>query len=115
MEKFKEFLRFFIPFKSIKKKIGESCYDHLGKASATRISGYLTTAMIIIVVVIMMCIEVFNAFKAYNDPSITYSISVQSITVLGMLLSQQLILFNLKKKGEETSFPTLEKLKEKED
>lgn len=91
----------FIPFYNFSKKITESCNDHLGKPSATRIAGYMITIMIIIVSLILMSIEIIATYKCFITDGQTYTISVQAITVLGMLITQQSILFNIKKKGEK--------------
>jgi hypothetical protein len=92
-----------IPFYNFSKKITSSCNDHSGKPSATRIAGYMITIMIVVVTLILMCIEVLAAYKAFITDNVTYSISVQSITVLGMLITQQSILFNLKKRSENNN------------
>lgn len=94
-------------FNNFRNMIIKSCKDHLGKESATRISGYILTIMICIIVLISCIIDLINGYSAFIN-NMTYELSMQTIAIFGMLLTQQSILFNLKRKSEETNFPTLE-------
>ena len=100
-----------IPFNWFFVKIKESMVDHLGKPSATRINGYILTALLCMAVLVSLGIEIASAISAYNSTTIvTYSISGQLIALIGLLMGQQALLFQLKRKSEETPFPTLEKM-----
>lgn len=100
-----------IPFNWFFIKIKESMVDHLGKSSATRINGYILTALLCMAVLVSLGIEIASAISAYKSTTIvTYSISGQLIALIGLLMGQQALLFQLKRKSEETPFPTLEKM-----
>ena len=98
--------------KNIKNKIDGflklSMKDHLGKPSATRINGYLMTILIFLTVLTTLGLEVYSAVTQYKNNE-TYTISTQVIAVLTLILGQQALLFNLKRKNEETPFPSYEK------
>jgi hypothetical protein len=102
----------FLPFNWFFTKIKESMNDHLGKASATRINGYIITILITISIFTCLYIEVSSALSAIETEGGTYTISVQLITLIGMLIGHHSLLFQLKRKSEETNFPTLDNLNE---
>lgn len=88
--------------------IKQSLKDHLGKPSATRITGYMVSAMLVIMILTVCGAEIT---KVINDIS-GYTPSYGFLGMFALLLSHQLVLFNLKKASEKTSFPTLEKFNE---
>lgn len=96
--------------KKWRDKILDSTKDHLGKESATRINGYLMSAMITLMVVVTCAVEIGNMYIAFKELT-PYEIGYGFIAIFGMVLSHQLVLFNLKKSSEQSSFPTVEALK----
>jgi hypothetical protein len=96
----------------LKGKISNSCKDHLGKDSATRINAYIMTALIGLIVICFLGIEVINAIDAYKSEGVGYTVSTQLVVLVTLLLGHQALLLNLKRKSEDTSFPTVEILKE---
>ncbi len=99
-----------IPFDWFFTKVKESMVDHLGKASATRINGYILSVLLGLAVIVALGIEIGSAMSAYGVEGGTYAISVQLIALITLLMGQQALLFQLKRKSEETSFPTVEKM-----
>ena len=96
---------------SILNIIKQSCTDHLNKLSSTRINGYWMSVLFTICVLCCVGIEISSAITNMNDGKI-YTVSTQLLTICGMILGQQALLFHLKKQSEKTSFPTVEKLSE---
>lgn len=86
--------------------IKESLKDHLGKASSTRINGYWMSILFTICVLCCVGIEIHSALKSTTP----YTVSNQLIAICALILGQQALLFNLKRKSEDTPFPTVEKL-----
>ena len=99
-----------MPFNWFFTKIKESMVDHLGKASATRINGYILTVLLSIAVLTCLCIEVASAMSAIQTEGGTYAISGQLIALITLLMGHHALLFQLKRKSEETSFPTLDNM-----
>lgn len=96
---------------SIWNSIKESLKDHLGKASSTRINGYWMSILFTLCVLCCIAVEITSAITEINKGA-TYSVSNQLIAICVLILGQQALLFNLKRKSEDTSFPTVEKLNE---
>jgi hypothetical protein len=101
-----------LPFNWFFTKIKESMVDHLGKPSATRINGYILTVLLSIAVIACLGIEIASAMSAIQTEGGTYSISGQLIALITLLMGHHALLFQLKRKSEETSFPTLDNLNE---
>lgn len=95
---------------SFYSKIVESMNDHLGKSSATRINGYILTILISISVFVCLGIEIASAVTILKTGG-NYSYT-QLISLILILMGHHALLFQLKRKGEETSFPSLDKLNE---
>lgn len=96
---------------NFKDSFMESLKDHLGKFSSTRISGYYMSFLLTLCVLTSVGLEITSAVTSYKENT-PYSVSVQIITIIGMVLGQQALLFNLKRKSEDTPFPTLEHLED---
>lgn len=105
-----KFLKGLIPFNWFFTKIKESMVDHLGKPSATRINGYILTVLLSIAVLVCLGIELASAYSASQTEGGTYSISGQLIALIGLLMGHHALLFQLKRKSEETPFPTLDSM-----
>lgn len=99
-----------MPFNWFFTKIKESMVDHLGKPSATRINGYILTILLSIAVLTCLCIEVASAMSAVQTEGGVYAISGQLIALITLLMGHHALLFQLKRKSEETSFPTLDNM-----
>ncbi len=80
----------------------QSLKDHLGKASSTRINGYIMTILFAICVFCVVGVEITSTG--------VYTVSNQLIAICVLILGQQALLFNLKRKSEDTSYPTVENL-----
>jgi hypothetical protein len=96
-------------YPSVWTMIKMSCKDHLLKFSATRINGYWMSVLFTLCVLCCVGVEITSAITQYNK-SEPLSISNQLIAMAVLILGQQAIYFNAKKKSEETPFPTVEKL-----
>ncbi len=103
-----KYLERIIPFNWFFKNMKESMMDHLGKPSATRINGYILTFLLSIAIFVSLGIEIASAISAYKILGTTYSISSELIALIALIMGQQALLFQLKRKSEETSFPSLE-------
>lgn len=101
-------LKFLNPV-SLWEMVRESLKDHLGKASSTRINGYWMSILFTICVVCCVAIEITSAITHYNKNE-GFSVSNQLIAIAVLILGQQALLFNLKRKAEDTPFPTVEKI-----
>jgi len=110
-----KFLKGLIPFNWFFTKIKESMVDHLGKPSATRINGYILTVLLSVAVLVCLGIEIASAMSAIQTEGGVYSISGQLIALITLLMGHHALLFQLKRKSEETSFPTLDNLNNKLD
>lgn len=99
---------------TVPKTILESCKDHLNKASSTRINGYWMSILFTICVLCCIGVEIASSIVSITKGD-TYSVSAQLITICVLILGQQALLFNLKRKSEDTSFPTVEALNKKEE
>lgn len=84
----------------------QSLKDHLGKSSSTRINGYWMSILFTLCVLSCIGIEIYEAVKS----SSSYTVSSQFIALCVLILGQQALLFNLKRKAEDTPFPTVENL-----
>ncbi len=94
---------------SLWSMIKQSLKDHLGKASTTRINGYWMSILFTLCVVCCIGIEISSALTVHAEKK-PYVVSNQLIAICVLILGQQALLFNLKRKSEDTSFPTVEKL-----
>lgn len=90
--------------------IKQSANDHLGKASSTRINGYWMSILFTLCVLCSIGIEISSAISASHVEGETYSVSGQLLAICTLILGQQALLFNLKRKAEDTPFPTVENL-----
>lgn len=88
-----------------------SCKDHLNKFSSTRINGYWMSILFTICVLCCVVIEIISAITQFNKEE-SYVVSNQLIAICVLILGQQALLFNLKRKSEDTPFPTVEKINE---
>ncbi|MFM2392843.1 MAG: hypothetical protein RLZZ546_825, partial [Bacteroidota bacterium] len=73
--------------------------------------GYWMSILFTLCVLCCIAVEITSAITEINKGS-TYSVSNQLIAICVLILGQQALLFNLKRKSEDTSFPTVEKLNE---
>jgi hypothetical protein len=97
-------------FQKIKQLIGKSLVDHLGKTSSARISSYFILAQILLTSLVLLVIDIINAFIKWSIGE-TFSISTEHIIVFGMILTHHLFLLGVKKSTEETPFPSLDNKK----
>ena len=77
-------------------------YDSItrdGKPSSSRIFAYITMGQVILSGLAFVGIEVTNAISQFKAKG-TYTPSVQSVTVFGMLLAHQLTLLGIYKSNE---------------
>jgi hypothetical protein len=86
--------------------IKTSCKDHLNKPSSTRINGYWMTVLLTIIILCGVGMEISCAINSTE----CHSISNSMIALATLVLGQQALLFHLKRKSEDTAFPTVEKL-----
>jgi hypothetical protein len=96
---------------SLWEMIKISCKDHLNKFSSTRINGYWMSILFTICVLCCVVIEIISAITQFNKEE-SYVVSNQLIAICVLILGQQALLFNLKRKSEDTPFPTVEKINE---
>lgn len=95
------------------RTIYSSCLDHLGKPSTNRINAYIMSFLIGIIILSAVAIEIIALLESFKT-GVPYTLSTQLIILAGLVFGQQALLLNLKRKSEETSFPTVERIKELE-